>query len=86
MKPSVAVALIVIGGLLVLGPVIAHGYIHERDQQRVAEYYTRNGNAVIMPKVMEPTGISAFDWASFAVGVAMIWTGVERSKATGVAQ
>jgi hypothetical protein len=81
MKPAVAVALIVVGGLLILGPVIAHLYIHECDQQRVAEFYTRNGNAVTLPTEMEPTGISAFDWASFAVGVAMIWTGVDRSKA-----
>jgi hypothetical protein len=81
MKPAVAIALIVVGGLLILGPVIAHVYVHERDQQRVAEFYTRNGNAVTLPTVMEPTGISTFDWASFAVGVAMIWTGVDRSKA-----
>jgi hypothetical protein len=81
MKPAVAIALIVVGGLLILGPVIAHVYLHERDLQRVAEFYTRNGNAVTLTAEMEPTGISAFDWASFAVGVAMIWTGVDRSKA-----
>ena len=75
-----AVALIVIGGLLILGPLLANAYNGSRDKDRVAEFYTRNGSGSVLPYAMMPSGYSNYDWACFVAGAIMVWIGVTRNK------
>src|SRR5579871_6189271 len=75
-----AVALIVIGGFLILGPLLANAYNGNRDKDRVAEFYTRNGTGAVLPYAMAPSGYTNYDWGCFVAGAIMVWIGVTRNK------
>ena len=53
MKSYVAITLILVGGLIILGPL----YSIERNKDRIAEFYTRNGSAVVLPDTMQPKSV-----------------------------
>jgi hypothetical protein len=83
MKP--AVALIVVGGLVILGTLASAGFSRERDHQRVAEFYTRNGNAMILPADLRPGIVSFAEVCGFGIGGVMVLVGIWQSRA-GAAQ
>ncbi len=76
MKTGVAIALIIVGGCLILGPVLANAYARNRDKIRVAEFYTRNGNAAALPAEMQPSGYGSYDWACLLAGAGAIAAGI----------
>jgi len=71
MKSYVAVTLIVVGGLIILGPL----YSIERNKDRIAEFYSRNGSAVVLPDAMQ-TKNTLYEWVCLAIGLGMVATGV----------
>ena len=75
-----ALALIVMGGLLILGPLLAKTCDGKRDKDRIAEFFTRNGNAAVLPYEMKPSGYADYDWACFIAGALMVWIGIRRSR------
>jgi hypothetical protein len=56
MKNGVTIALIVVGGCLLFGPVLVNVYTSNKDKDRVAEFYTRNTNAAVLPRELAPSG------------------------------
>lgn len=89
MKPVVSTVLIIVGGVLILGPLLAHAYTHNRAQERLAEYGSRHSIAgttpgyATVPHYLIPTGYGLYDFGCWAAGVAMVVVGVigSRSKA-----
>jgi len=75
MKSHVAVTLILVGGLLVIGPLAAHEFSKERGREHIAELFARVGNAAVLPDEMQ-TKYGPYDWACLAVGVGMIVSGI----------
>jgi hypothetical protein len=76
MRNLVAVVLIIMGGLVILGPIGAQAYSSNRDKERVAEFYNRNSNAAVLPKDLHPTGYGPYDYACWLAGVGMVFAGV----------
>jgi hypothetical protein len=71
MKSYVAEVLIVVGGLLILVPF----YTRERANDRVADFYSRQGSAITLPEAMQPK-IGVADCVSVAIGIGAIIAGV----------
>jgi hypothetical protein len=71
MKSYVAEALIIIGGLLILCPL----YARERSNDRIAEFYSRNGSAIGLPEQMQ-VRFGPYDWDCLVLGLGAIGTGV----------
>jgi hypothetical protein len=61
MRGTVAILLILIGGCLILGPVVANAYNTNREKERIAEFYSRTTNAAVLPDAMMPAGHTAYD-------------------------
>jgi hypothetical protein len=80
MRVGVPIALVVFGVCLILGPLLANAYTNNRDKDRIAEFYSRNGSAVVLPNDMHPSGYTAYDFGCFFAGVAMGGVGVMRSR------
>ncbi|MBM3883232.1 MAG: hypothetical protein FJ387_26560 [Verrucomicrobia bacterium] len=76
MKTGVPIALIIVGGCLILGPVLANAYTRNRDKTRIAEFYTRNSNAAVLPAEMQSSGYGGYDWACLVAGAAAITAGI----------
>jgi hypothetical protein len=79
-----AVALIVVGGLIILGVVASAGISHERDKERVAEFYRKNSNAAVLPSGLRPEMISPAELFGFAAGGVMVLVGIWRSRSAAV--
>jgi hypothetical protein len=62
MRGSIAIALIVVGGCLLLGPLVINAYNSNRDKDRVAEFYSRTSNAAVLPKNLTLSAFTAYDW------------------------
>jgi hypothetical protein len=75
-----AIALIVVGGLLILGPIVAHTYTDNRDRDRVVEFYRSRGSAEILPDSVRPSAYSAYDWACFVAGAVLVVFGVRQVR------
>lgn len=86
MKNAVAIMLIVVGGCLVLGPVLTNAYTTNREKERIAEFYTRNGNGAPLPEVMQPSGHTVYDWACLIAGVAVAAAGATKSRSASEVQ
>jgi hypothetical protein len=86
MRGAVAILLILIGGCLILGPVVANAYNTNREKERIAEFYSRTTNAAVLPDSMMPTGHTAYDWGCFVAGAVMAMTGVICSRTQGAVQ
>ena len=71
MKSYVAEALIVVGGLLILCPL----YARERSNDRIAEFYSRQGSAVVLPEQMQ-VRFGPYDWGCLVLGLGAVGTGV----------
>ncbi len=81
MRVAVVITLIVVGGLIILGPVVAHTYTTNRDKDRIAEFYARTTNAAVLPEAMQPSaGYGGYDWACFIAGAVLATTGIRRSR------
>jgi hypothetical protein len=85
MKNAIAVALIVMGGLIILGPIAAGAYSSNRDKDRVAEFYSHNTNAAVLPNDLHPTGHDTYDYACWLAGVGMVLAGVIRERSASPA-
>jgi hypothetical protein len=80
MKIAVAIVLMVIGGLIILGPLAAHSYSSNRQKERIAEFYSRTTNAAVLPDAMSPEPYSVYDFVCFAAGAVCLATGIARSR------
>ena len=80
MRVGVPVALIVFGVCFILGRLLANVYTSNRDRDRIAEFYSRNGSAVVLPNDMHPTGYTAYEFGCFIAGVTLGGVGVMRSR------
>jgi hypothetical protein len=54
MRNAVTLALIIMAGLVILGPVAAQAYSSNRDKERVAEFYSRKCDGTQMRRCTEP--------------------------------
>ncbi|HAB19536.1 MAG TPA: hypothetical protein PLX89_08620 [Verrucomicrobiota bacterium] len=71
MKSSVRIALVVVGGLLIAGPLLALQWqVH-----RAAEFYERHGGGSALPDEIRPRPYAAYDWASLASGAVLVLLG-----------
>jgi hypothetical protein len=73
MKASIVITLIIMGGLLILAPVISL----ERQRDRVAEFYKKNGNAAILAAAMDLN--NTYDWTCIAAGAVLVLVGVRQA-------
>jgi hypothetical protein len=80
MRAAVAITLIIVGGIILLAPVIAHAYTTNREKERIAEFYSRIGNAAVLPDAMQPSPYSGYDWGCFVAGAALAWTGIRKAR------
>jgi hypothetical protein len=78
MRPTVA--LIVLGGLIILGAIASSAVRHERGQERVAEFYRTHSNAAVLPDELRTTPISLAEACGFATGGVMVLAGIWRSR------
>ena len=83
MKAYVVLTLIVLGALLILGPVAAHAYCHERDGERIAEFFARAGHGEPLPSEMRPMEYEFYDYSALVVGLGMVVVGVIGSGILG---
>ena len=72
MKTSIAIVLIIVGGMLVLAPVAGMQW----QVQRAAAFYEQNGPGSALPQELQPRPHSSYDWATLAIGVAIGLVGV----------
>ena len=72
-----AVALIVMGALVILGPVLSQS----ANKENVAEYYRRNSPGVRLPEAMQPAGSGSYAWACWLAGAGMVFAGVRLNRA-----
>ena len=86
MKSYIAVALIVVGGLLILGPVLVHAHSRGRDKELIAEFFAKNGNGAVLPDVMLPAGYAVYEWGCLAAGVVMVIAGIKGSMSTPISR
>jgi len=82
MKIAAAIVLMVIGALVILGPLAAHSYNNNRQEERIAEFYSRTTNAAVLPETMYPESYSVYDIACFAAGAVCVATGIARSRSS----
>ena len=75
MKTSIAITLIVVGGLLVAGPELALQW----QVKRAADYYEQHGGGSTLPEEMRPQPHGRYDWATLAVGAFCALVGVAGS-------
>ncbi len=75
MKLSVVMAMIIVGGLLMLAPLAAHEYSKERTRDSIAEFYTRNGSASDLPPAMQ-TNYGPYDYICLIVGIGTLGLGI----------
>lgn len=68
-----AVALILVGGLIILGAVASAGVSHERDKERVAEFYRKNSNAAVLPSELRSGLISPAELLGFIPLIGCRW-------------
>jgi hypothetical protein len=80
MRSAAALALVVVGGLVILGPVAAHAYLDNRDKERIAEFYSRNGSAIVLPNDLHPTAYGPYEFGCWAAGVGMALAGVLQAR------
>jgi hypothetical protein len=80
MRGAAAILLILVGGCLILGPVVANAYNTNREKERIAEFYSRTTNAAVLPDAMTPTGHTAYDWGCFVAEAVMAMMGVICSR------
>jgi hypothetical protein len=76
----VAVALIVMGTIVVLGPVIASAYSRAANREHIAEYYKRMPPTAELPEAMRPAGTGAYAWACWLAGAGMVFAGIRMSR------
>ena len=84
MKTPVAIALITVGGLLILAPVVSS----QRQLQRANTYREVHGDGAALPEEMRPQPFASYEWSCFAAGAAFALVGVLgslRSRATTTA-
>ena len=74
------IVLIVVGGLLLLGAIAAGAIGHDRDQERVAEFYRKNSNAAVLPHQLQPPPFTATEAFGFLAGGVMVLAGIWRSR------
>ena len=78
MKP--ALALIVLGGLIIIVAVTAGAIRHERDKERVAEFYRNHSNTANLPYELH-VSTSPTEVIGFLAGGAMVVMGIRQSRA-----
>ena len=76
----VALILVVMGSLVILGPVVVSAYSHTTNKENVAEYYRRNSMNTPLPEAMEPAGTGPYAWACWVAGAGMVFAGVRKSR------
>ena len=81
MRGSGPIALLVVGGCLMLGPMVSISYTRNRDRDRVAEFYSKHGNAETLPAEMRPSESPGSNSGAvcFIAGAILLLIGVKRS-------
>lgn len=64
MKASIAITLVLVGGLLIALPTLGT----QRQLQRVAAFYEQQGGGAQLPEELRPRPHSNYDWAELAAG------------------
>jgi len=80
MRNPLAVALVVMGALVILGPVLAEAYSRAANRENVAEFYRRNSPGIGLPEPMQPAGSGPYAWACWVAGAGMVVAGVRVSR------
>jgi hypothetical protein len=65
--------MIVVGGLLILGPVLSS----RTQKARIAQFYEKNGNGALLPREM--AAHDAFDWMCLFGGAFLTLAGIKQA-------
>ena len=76
-----ALALVFLGAVLILTPVVAHEIGAQFDKERMAQIMARNPGSHIAEE-LRPSGYEGYHWACFGVGAAIAFAGLGRFKPT----
>jgi hypothetical protein len=83
MKPSLV--LMFLGGAIILASVISAGMSYERDKERVAAFYQKNGNGAVVPNPLMPEAVRPLDVLGFIAGGIMVAVGTAKSRTPAAA-
>lgn len=72
MKTSIAIVLIIVGGMLVLAPVAGMQW----QVQRTAAFYEQHGTGSALPQELQPQPYSSYEWATLGIGLIIALMGV----------
>gem|GEM_PF-3027351 len=81
MRNPVAVALIVVGGLVIVGPLMAGADTRTANKDNIAEFYWRHGLSTELPGAMEPARSGPCAWAYWLADAGMVVAGCGRVAA-----
>jgi hypothetical protein len=79
MRNTLAVVLIMMGGLVILGPVLTGTYLRATNKDRIAEFYSRNSPSIELPDAMESGTSGLYGWACWLAGTGMVVSGIRTS-------
>jgi hypothetical protein len=75
-----------VGVLLIFTPMVIQGMASIHDKEQVAEFYRRNPSTAFLPDALKPSGFAGYHWASFGIGVSLVFAGLRESKLEGAAK
>jgi hypothetical protein len=79
MRHGIATVLIVMGSLVILGPITAAAYAKVGNNERIAEFYQRNSYTVRLPEAMDP-GFGPYSLACWLAGAGMVVAGALQAR------
>ncbi|HEX4792468.1 MAG TPA: hypothetical protein VH370_01685 [Humisphaera sp.] len=85
MRFLVALALIVVGGLVIVSPIVAEAYSRAANRENVAEFYRRNSSGIGLPEAMQPAGTGPYAWACWVSGTGIVVAGVFAARSRSAA-
>jgi hypothetical protein len=80
-----AVALIVMGGLIVLGTLAAAAIRHDRDHARLAELYRDKGTAMVVASELRSVVITFSELSGLGIGFVLTLVGAVYSRKSAIA-
>lgn len=78
MRSSIAITLVITGGLLIALPTLAT----QRQLQRVAAFYEQQGGGALLPEELRPRPHSSYDWACLTAGAVLALVGAFAGRRT----
>src|SRR3954447_7054382 len=75
MKTPIAIVLILVGGVLIVAPILSS----QRQLERAASHFQEHGEGSPLPEELRPKPYQAYDWACLATGAVLSFIGIRGS-------